>query len=275
MKIVSICPSNTELVEYLGLTSSLVGVDDYSDWPESIKDLPKLGPDLSINMDKVEELKPDLVLASLTVPGMERNIEELKRRNIPYIIIPNPTTMSEIVEGLLYLGEATNRIHRAELTSDRFNHIIDDYIERRKQVRVEKTIYWEWWAKPVFTPGAENWLTEMSHLAGGKNIFEDKKEKSVKTDWDEVRKRNPDVISIVWVGVQHSRVDPKQILRRPQWNQMKAIKNKQLYILEEPYFCRPSPRLLIGLRKIANLLHPDIYPCYRADEDPLLDTRML
>ncbi|WP_368072810.1 ABC transporter substrate-binding protein [Bacillus sp. FJAT-27225] len=69
MKLVTLCPSNTELVNYLGLTQSLVGVDDFSDWPEEILRLPRLGPDLHIDMEKVEALKPDLVLASLSVPG--------------------------------------------------------------------------------------------------------------------------------------------------------------------------------------------------------------
>lgn len=64
MRVISLCPSNTEIMEYLGLTHLLVGVDDFSDWPTSIENLPKLGPDLSINMELVEKLKPDLVLAS-------------------------------------------------------------------------------------------------------------------------------------------------------------------------------------------------------------------
>ena len=72
MRVVSICPSNTEIIAYLGKTDWLVGVDNYSDWPASVLDLPKLGPDLSIDMDKVAACQPDLVLASLSVPGMEK-----------------------------------------------------------------------------------------------------------------------------------------------------------------------------------------------------------
>src|SRR5881275_744503 len=83
VRVVSLCPSNTEVMEFLGLTHLLVGVDDFSDWPESIAGLPKLGPDLSINMDLVEELKPDIVLASLSVPGMEKNVKALAERGIP------------------------------------------------------------------------------------------------------------------------------------------------------------------------------------------------
>jgi len=56
MKLISICPSNTELIGYLGLTTSLIAVDNYSDWPEEVSSLPRLGSDLNIDMDKVEEL---------------------------------------------------------------------------------------------------------------------------------------------------------------------------------------------------------------------------
>jgi iron complex transport system substrate-binding protein len=272
LKLISICPSNTEIVAYLGLTSSLVGVDNYSDWPEDMKELPRLGPDLNINMDKVEELQPDLVLASLTVPGMERNIEELEKRNIPYVVVPNPTTLQEVADSLLFVGKAKNSIEKATLVYDKFASIIRDYKTLSQKVEVPKNIYWEWWAKPVFTPGASNWLTEISELAGGVNIFSDRKEASVQTDWDEVRRKNPDVISVVWVGVQKEKVNPKVILKRPEWDQMEAIKNHQLYILDEPLFCRPSPRLLLGLAKIASLLHPEIYPAFNEKSDPLMDS---
>lgn len=274
MRLISICPSNTELVGYLGLTSSLVGVDNYSDWPEEIHSLPRLGSDLDIDMDKVEALKPDLVLASLSVPGMERNIEELKKRNIPHVIVPNPKTLTEVGESILFVGEVTNTSEKANQLYKKYNLILDKYQSLCKQVEKPITLYWEWWAKPIFTPGATNWLTEISKLSGGKNIFEDMPQSSVKTDWEEIVQRNPDVICIIWVGVQKEKVNPKVILKRPGAEDLAAIKNNQLYILEEPLFCRPSPKLLIGLQKIASILHPDIYPRFNENIDPLLDIKV-
>jgi iron complex transport system substrate-binding protein len=274
MRLISICPSNTELVAYLGITSSLVGVDNYSDWPEDIQSLPRLGSDLNIDMDKVEELQPDLVLASLSVPGMERNIEELKKRNIPHVIVPNPKSLTEVGESLLFVGEATNKSDKAIQLYKKYNLILEKYQSLCKQVEKPKTLYWEWWAKPIFTPGATNWLTEISELAGGRNVFEDMAQSSVKTDWEEIVQRNPDVICVIWVGVQKEKVNPRVVLKRPGVEHMDAIKNKQLYILDEPLFCRPSPRLLVGLNKIASILHPTIYPRFDENKDLLLDEDM-
>ena len=271
MKLISICPSNTELVGYLGLTSSLIAVDNYSDWPEEVSSLPRLGSDLNIDLDMVEALKPDLVLASLSVPGMERNIEELEKRKIPYVIVPNPKTLTEVGESLLFVGEVTNTSDVAEQLYEKYNQILEKYQSLSQQVQNPKTLYWEWWAKPIFTPGATNWITEISKLAGGRNVFDDRPEASVQTDWEEIKRRNPDVICVIWVGVQKENVKAKVILKRPEAEQMEAIKNNQLYILEEPLFCRPSPRLLLGLNKIASILYPTIYPEFDENKDPLLN----
>lgn len=272
MKLISICPSNTELAGYLGLTASLIGIDNFSDWPEEIDKIPRLGPDLDIDMDKVEDLKPDFVLASLSVPGMERNIKELEKRKIPFIIVPNPQTIQEVGECLLFVGKATNTLDKAKLLNEKFTRIIQYYDSLSQQVEKQKTLYWEWWPKPVFTPGAGNWLTEISRLAGGRNIFDDRAEAGVQTNWEDVKLRNPDVICVVWVGIQKKKVNPKIILKRPGWEQMNAIKNEKLFILDEPLFCRPSPRLVNGLAKIASILHSDVYPKFNEEIDLLINS---
>jgi iron complex transport system substrate-binding protein len=270
MRIVSICPSNTELLAYLGLTKSIVGVDNYSDWPKVVTDLPRLGPDLDIDMEVVEKLKPDLVVASLSVPGMEKNIEGLKERNLPYIVL-NPNSLEEIGENILSLGQATKTSQKAQEVYCNYHQCIDQYRQLSQQVEHHPTIYWEWWAKPVFTPGGPNWLTYISELAGGKNLYAEDSRASVQTDWEDVKARNPEVICLVWVGIQQERVKPELVLKRPGWNRISAIKNKQLYVLDEPLFCRPSPRLLIGLQKIAHILHPTIYPAYVGGQDTLMN----
>ncbi|MFJ7934819.1 cobalamin-binding protein [Sporosarcina sp. NPDC096371] len=258
MKLISICPSNTELLAYLGLVDLLVAVDDFSDWPASIATLPRLGPDLSIDMDKLESYEPDLVLASLSVPGMERNIEELTKRGIPHIIL-DPQSLGDIAEDLLTVGRACGIEEKALLIQVEYLAFIGDMKKRAATVEVTPSLYWEWWPKPIFTPGRINWLTEISLIAGGLNEFRDVELASVLTDWEDVLKRAPDYILLAWVGVRADKVKTEVVLKRPGWQELTAVKHGRLAKMEEELYCRPSPRLLEGALKLGKMIHPGTY----------------
>lgn len=258
MRLISICPSNTELVAYLGLTDQLVGVDDFSDWPTSVQDLPKLGPDLSINMDALESLKPDLVLASLSVPGMEKNIVALQERKIPHLVF-NANSLKEIAEDLHTLGVACGVDKRAKEISQDYLHFVEQLRRIAQTISYKPTLYWEWWPNPIFTPGKTNWLTEISAIAGGRNIFQYTELASVQTDWSDIISRNPDYILMAWVGVAHERIKPAHLLKRPNASELLAVEKNHLHVMEEWLYCRPSPRLLEGALKLAQLLHPEEY----------------
>jgi iron complex transport system substrate-binding protein len=268
MRIISICPSNTELLAYLNMLDHLIAIDNCSDWPSSIAHLPKVGPDLHINMEKVAELKPDLVLASLSVPGMERNVEELQKRNIPHLVFA-PNSLEDIANDLLRLGEALGRQAKAIEVVHRYRSFIEQYRQLADSVIQPARLYWEWWPKPIFTPGNANWLSEISRLAGGSNIFADMPQANVQTDWNEVVKRNPSHICLVWVGVQTKKMNKEAVKKRIGAENVDAVCADRIYILEESLYCRPSPRLLVGLKKLSALLHPSVFP---ADDgqDPLL-----
>lgn len=262
MRIVSLCPSNTELCAYLGLTDQLVGVDDFSDWPEQVTRLPKLGPDLSIDLHRVQELKPDLILASLSVPGMEKNIEGLDELGLSYTIL-NPNSLDDICTDIVTLGELTNMEDKAASLSNRFKELIQQYKEISDHIPNKPELYWEWWPKPIFTPGKTNWLTEISELAGAKNVFRDVELASVQTDWTDVVSRQPDHICLAWVGVRQNKVNPSIVKKRPGWEQ---LEDRPIHVLEEWLYCRPSPRLITGLVKLAAILHPDRYPSFEGED---------
>lgn len=252
MRLISICPSNTELLAYLGLTEQIVAVDDFSNWPEEINILPRLGPDLNIDMDKLEALKPDLVIASLSVPGMERNVEQLEKRNIPHIVL-NPNSLQEIYQNLLIVGEKTGTAAKAKESAEKFLAEINYYKDLNKN-HSRGLIYWEWWPKPIFTPGKHNWLTEVSEVVGGENCFSDFGKSSVQTDWEAVVEKNPDHICMVWVGVKEDKMNLSTIIKRKNANEITAVQKNNLYILEEALFCRPSPRIIDGIKKLSAIL---------------------
>ncbi|MGJ7921177.1 cobalamin-binding protein [Neobacillus sp. LXY-4] len=254
MRVISLCPSNTEIIEYLGLAHLLVGVDDYSDWPAAIAKLPRLGPDLSINIDMVEQLQPDIVLASLSVPGMEKNVEALIERGIPHIVL-NPQTLSDIEEDLLLTAEALNETKRGLDAACQFRMRLEEIKKKSAQIQNKPTLYWEWWPKPVFTPGKLNWLTEISEAAGALNVFSSVELASVQTNWEDVVTRKPDFICLAWVGVRKEKIQKNLVMKRPGFELLGDPSGERIFILEEELYCRPSPRLLDGLEKLYKLIH--------------------
>ncbi|OCA81383.1 cobalamin-binding protein [Pseudobacillus wudalianchiensis] len=264
MRLISICPSNTEVIEFLGLTSQLIGVDDYSDWPADVRHLPRLGPDLDIDMGKVEALQPDLVIASLSVPGMEKNVEKLQARGIPHIVT-NPQSLADIGESIEEIGKACGVSEQGKLGAERYRTQLAQFHSLASSIEKRPSLYWEWWPKPVFTPGKVNWLTEMSELAGAYNVFADQDTANFQTDWEDVKKRNPDFILLSWVGVQTEKINPAIVLKRPGWGELTAVKEQRIAVMEEKFFCRPSPRLIIGLEKLAKMVHPEAFQSLKLD----------
>ncbi|MEF3303856.1 helical backbone metal receptor [Paenibacillus sp. GYB003] len=265
MRIVSLCPSNTELLGFMGFAPSLVGVDNYSDWPASVAGLPRLGSDMKIDMDAVEALRPDLVVASLTVPGMEANIAGLNERGVPYITL-SPKKLADIAANMTIVGEALGAESAAERARSRFEAMLERYAALSLECASKPSLYWEWWPKPVFTPGGGNWLTEISALAGAANAFADDDRASVKTDWDEVVRRDPDYMLLAWVGVRERLVKPETVAKRDGADKLRALAGGRVHVMEESLYCRPSPLLVAGLHKLGRLLHPDVYPAYDEDE---------
>lgn len=261
MRIASLCPSNTELLAFVGLGDRIVGVDKYSDWPQRLNNVPRLGSDMDIDMDALEALRPDLVVASLSVPGMERNIERLEERKLPYIVL-DPNSLADIGSNMLTVGAATDTMADVVAARERYEHMLDQYREISRTVTERPRLYWEWWPKPAFTPGGANWLTEVSELAGAVNVFADDERASVKTDWEDVIGRDPDYILLAWVGIQQHLIKPNTVSSRLRGSELRAVRDSRVLVMEEPLYCRPSPRLVAGLSKLAATLHPDLYPAY-------------
>lgn len=267
-RIVSICPSNTELLDALGLLDRVVGVDDYSDWPvEKVQHLPKLGPDLNIDMEKLQSLHPDLVIASLSVPGMEKNVERLEALGIPYLVL-NPKSFEEIYQDIETLGRACGVEERAAAViadlRGRVTRVVEAVQARRSAVQSDPSdltvpkLYWEWWPRPLISPGGLNWLTELSRLAGAENLFSDQPGDSYTADPDEVIQRAPDYVFAVWCGVHSDKVKPSMITDRPGWAATPAVQHGRVFVLEEGLYCRPSQRLFDGLEELVQLIYPDL-----------------
>jgi iron complex transport system substrate-binding protein len=258
-RIVSLCPSNTEILFALGLGERVVGVDSHSDYPPEVKKLSKVGPDLRINMEKVKALEPDLVVASLTVPGMERNIEALERTQLPYVVL-NPQSIGETLDGILTLGETTGVLKEAHTLVEKINHAIESIKSEIEKAQYKPKLYWEWWPKPLIAACRFSWVNDMSEIVGGRNVFSHIEKTSSIVEDSEILNLDPDIALICWCGDKmQKRMSEDKIFTRQGWGSIKAIKDKRAYCIPECLFGRPGPRIIDGLEMLSRIIHPEIF----------------
>ncbi|MCB9677322.1 MAG: cobalamin-binding protein [Alphaproteobacteria bacterium] len=242
MRVVSLTCSNTEIVAALGASDRLVAVDDHSDWPADVDRLPRVGPDLGIDLDAVEALAPDLVLASLTVPGHERIVEGLEARGLPFVA-PEPTCLADVARDVRDIGRALGLAARGEALAAELDAAFAPVAPSADPARVVV----EWWPKPVYVPGRQSWVTDLLALAGGVNPFGDREAKSFALAPEEACEAGIEAVVVSWCGVPASRYRTDVVRRRPGWEAVPAVRDGRIATIPECFLGRPGPRLVEGL----------------------------
>jgi iron complex transport system substrate-binding protein len=211
--------------------------------------LPRVGPDLGIDIAKVAALNPDLVLASLTVPGHERIVEGLERAKLPYLA-PEPVSVADVYRDIRTIAARLDERERGERLIAEMSAVLDAPPPDVKPVKVLV----EWWPKPVIVPGADSWVTQLLTATGGRNPFEDRPVKSTPITDDEAERARPDAIVISWCGVRPEKYRPEVVVRRPGWQKLDAIKAGRVFRVPEAFLGRPGPRLVDGHRELAKIV---------------------
>jgi iron complex transport system substrate-binding protein len=249
MRIVSLACSNTEIVCALGCADLLVGVDDHSDYPEDVvAALPKVGPDLNIDVDRVAALDPDLVLATLTVPGHEKVVERLEAAGLPFIA-PEPVSLEDVYRDIRDIGARLGVADRAEALIRDMRAELEG-TEDAAPGDVRPRILIQWWPKPVITPGRWSWATDVVRAAGGEAVLGDEDVKSRPMTDEEVAERAPDAIVLSWCGVHPDKYRPDVVLRNETWAELPFVREGRVFSIGEPYLGRPGPRLMEGVRRM-------------------------
>src|SRR5688572_19616730 len=233
MRVVSLTCSNTEIVCALGAAGELVGVDDHSDFPEEVVSrLPRVGPDLDIDIAKVRALQPDLVLASLTVPGHERVVEALAAAGLPFIA-PAPARLEHVYADIREIAARLGCTPRGEALIAQLTQAFDAGASVAGAGRPRILV--EWWPKPVIVPGRDSWVSDLIALAGGENPLAAAPVKSRPITDAEAVALAPDAIVIAWCGVRPEKYRPEVVYRRAAWQGLRALAERQVHCIPEAF----------------------------------------
>lgn len=248
MRVVSLACSNTEIVAALGLAHTLVGVDDHSDHPpDAVAALPRLGPDLSIDVDAVAALRPDVVLASLTLPGHERVVERIAALGLPHVA-PDPQSLADVYRDIRDIAALLGVPDRGEALVAR----MQAHLRPREPAGVRILV--EWWPKPVIVPGRRSWVTDVVALAGGENPFAARDVRSTPITDAEAVDAAPDAVVISWCGVPLRRYRRDVVQRRAAWAEVPAIRADHIVPVTEAFLGRPGPRLTDGYDALVDVV---------------------
>ena len=211
-------------------------------------------------------LEPDLVLATLTVPGHEKVVERLQSAGLRFIA-PEPVSLSDVYQNVLEIAEllapaAPGVIQRAqalisemkeELTptargTQHANDADDSETDSRPSILVQ------WWPKPVITPGRQSWATDVIEAAGGRAVLADENHKSRPMTDQEVTDAAPDAVVLSWCGVHPDKYRPDVVLRNPAWQRLGFVTRERVFCIGEPFLGRPGPRLVQGVRAMRDVV---------------------
>jgi iron complex transport system substrate-binding protein len=251
MRVVSLACSNTEIVCALGCGDLLVGVDDHSDHPvEVLAPLPRLGPDLEIDVERVAALEPDLVLATLTVPGHERVVERLEAAGLPYVA-PEPVSLEDVYRDIEDIAGLLGVPARAAALVRTMREAMgEDAPEEAERPR----ILVQWWPKPVIAPGRRSWTHDVLERAGGANPLGAEDVKSRPLTDEEVAAFAPDAIVLSWCGVHPSKYRPDVVLKNAAFAEVPAVRAGRVLCVPEAHLGRPGPRLVEGVRALREVV---------------------
>ncbi|MCM3092874.1 MULTISPECIES: ABC transporter substrate-binding protein [unclassified Cytobacillus] len=257
-RIVSVIPSNTEIAFELGFREEVVGVSDFDNYPPEAEKKEKVGG-LEFNVEKVISLNPDLVLAhASTAQSSEAGLQQLKDAGVPVLIVNDAKNFDEVYESIEMIGTAAGAKEKAEqLVSDMKSKLEEIKTkaqaikeEDRKSVMVEVSP-----APEIYAAGKNTFMDEMLSAINAENIISE--EGWPKMDSEAIIERNPDVI--VTTHGFYTEDSVGNVLSRDGWQDITAVKNKQVAAVDSDMVTRSGPRIIEGVEELAKAIYPDVF----------------
>ena len=257
-RIVSLAPSNTEIIYALGLEDRLVGTTDYCDYPEAAKSKPRVATYTTPNLEKVVSVQPDLILAEAihektALPAMEKLGLT--------VIVTSATSLDTVLNDIKLVGQVNGKSQAAATLVDSLNARIQTVVSKTDTLTPEQRlkVLYVVWHDPIWTMGRETFINDLIWKAGGVNIFADDFEKSRVVSLESIIQKNPQVIIVSGMGTTGDLIY-NNIMKETRLAGVDAMLNDRVYRISNANLIeRPGPRIVDGLEEVAKLLHPEIF----------------
>jgi iron complex transport system substrate-binding protein len=253
-RIISVAPSNTEILFALGLEDKIVGITNYCNFPEETKNIEKIGETFPLNLEKIVSLKPDLILA---YAGQLKEIPRLRELGLNTIVI-EPLNLQETLKSIQMVATVGGIPEKGNILVENLSQRIDQIKTEVSNLEITKKpkIFIGGIYETIWTPGEGTLFNELINLAGGTNIA------AGFSGWTKISpefivKEDPDII-IIPIGAMNPGDELKikeNISQRPGWSNLSAVKTQKIFIVNEDLFFRPGPRIVDGLERLFKIFY--------------------
>jgi len=255
--ILSMAPSNTEILFAVGAGDQVVGRDEFSDYPEAAKNVASIGSTFeSLNMESIYSMKPDLVLAAEI--NTAEQVKALEDLGLTVYYLKNPTTLEEMYTNLEIVAKLTGHEAEAATLIESLKKRVAAVDEKIMPLNSRFSVFYEVDgtdpSKP-FTAGKGTFINLLIERAGGYNIASDI-DGYPQLSLEQVVAADP---AFILLGDAKFGTTPESIAQRPGWANLSAVKNKQVLPFNDDLLSRPGPRMVDGLEELAKVLRPELF----------------
>lgn len=258
-QIVSLAPSNTEILFAVGAGPQVIGRDEFSDYPEAAQALTNIGGGYGeLNMETIVSLEPDLVLAADLTPPEQ--IEAIEKLGLTVYALPNPITLEGMYENLKTVGTLTGHNQEADQLVKSLQDRVTVVETKVAQVENRPLAFYELDStdpNAPWTAGPNTFIDTLISMAGGTNLGGAMQDAWTQVSVEELLVQNPDMIILgdaTWGGVT-----PEDVQARASWTAMQAVQAGKIYTFDDNLVSRPGPRMVDGLEAFAQLFHPELF----------------
>ncbi|MEP6919159.1 MAG: cobalamin-binding protein [Acidobacteriota bacterium] len=239
-RIVCLTEETTETLYLLGEGERVVGISGYTVRPPEARQKPKVSAFINARFDKIEALKPDLILA---FSDLQADIAaELIRRGHTVVTF-NQRSVADILRMIRMVGALVGCQVRAEALADSLAAGLETVRARGASLPRRPRVFFEEWDQPLIS--GIQWVEELVEIAGGEPIFPQLRHASLGKDRivsaDDVLEKDPDVIIASWCG---KAMKKRSIVERPGWDRISAVRDDHIYEIKSTYILQPGPASL-------------------------------
>jgi len=251
-RVLALAPSLTEMIFSLGAGEKLVGVTRFSNYPPAAKNLPRVGSYIQLDLERIVALGPDLCFATKD-GNPKHSVDAIKALGIPVYAV-DPRTLEQIMNTLLVMGDILQ-------TQDRAQKLVAGLRKRIEQVRKRVAasterpgVFFQISDKPIVSAGRNSFIDRLITLAGGTNLAGNM-DGYPRYSWENIMVLQPEVVLLSTMAGGQSADQLKESWQR--WPEIPAVRQDRLYMVDADLFNRPTARLIDGLEKLVDLLHPE------------------